>query len=49
MEKNLQEELIRIGKAIEDNISIQNLGDYSTYSDVEAEVMYDCSLAELNK
>ena len=38
-----------IGKVIEDNISIQNLGDYSTYSDVEAEVMYDCSLAELNR
>ena len=38
-----------IGKAIEDNISIQNLSDFSTYSDVEAEIMYDCSLAELNR
>ena len=37
-----------IGEAIDYNISIQNLSDYSTYSDIESEVMNCCDLAEEN-
>ena len=35
-----------IGEAIENNISTQNLADYSTYSDVESEILISCDTEE---